>query len=322
MEFLKKGKGGKFLFLAPMAGYTNGACRKIFREYGADGVVSEFVYSRAVLCGGGRILERMRFDESERPVGIQIFGSDPSEMAEAALAIEEKLSPDFIDVNFGCPAPNAVCAGAGSALLRDVPKMGLIIKKMSSEIRKTPITAKMRIGWDSSSIVVPDAAKLLEASGAQMITLHGRTKAQGYEGEANWDLIEEAAKTVKVPLIGNGSVERRDGSSLAASACAGFMIGRAALGNPWIFNKIRAAFENLSASAEEPSARDRARLALRYAELVSGGGYSGIDSENLTHAKTQIMRFLKNAEGFKKLRVGLKNIATLDELKVLLCEYV
>ena len=206
--------------------------------------------------------------------------------------------------------------------MRDVPLMGRIIKKMASEIKRTPVTAKLRTGWDSSSIVVPDAAKLLEDSGAQMITLHGRTKSQGYEGEANWDLIEKTAKAVNVPLIGNGSVELRDGAALAASACAGFMIGRAALGNPWIFNKVRVAIETPNIPAEEPAARDRARLALRYAELVSGGGYSGIDSENLTHAKTQIMRFLKNAEGFKKLRVGLKHIATLDALKVLLCEYV
>ena len=119
MDFLKR----NFLFLAPMAGYTNGACRRIFRESGgADGCVSEFVYCRAVLSEAARVFEKMAFDDAERPFGIQIFGSDPSEMADAASLIEERLSPDFIDVNFGCPAPNAVGAGAGSALLRDVPR--------------------------------------------------------------------------------------------------------------------------------------------------------------------------------------------------------
>ena len=172
-----------------MAGYTNGACRKIFREYGADGVVSEFVYSRAVLSGAERVLEKLRIEDCERPVGIQIFGSDPSEMAEAAVAVKDLLHPDFIDINFGCPAPNAVKSGAGSALLKNPPQMARIARAMADALEDLPLTAKIRTGWSADSIVLPDAAKMLQDSGVRMLTVHGRTKAQGYEGEADWDLI-------------------------------------------------------------------------------------------------------------------------------------
>lgn len=305
-----------------MAGYTNGACRKIFREYGADGVVSEFVYSRAVLSGAGRVLEKLRIEDCERPVGIQIFGSDPYEMADAAVAVKDLLRPDFIDINFGCPAPNAVKSGAGSALLKNPPMMAKISRAMADAIGDLPLTAKMRTGWSSDSIVLPDAAKLLQDSGVRMLTVHGRTKAQGYEGDADWDLIELTARSLQIPVIGNGSAEKLSSSRLANSPCAGFMIGRAALGNPWIFSHIKARMENPSAVVGQPSASERARLALRYAELVASGGYSGISCENLTHARAQIMRFLKNAEGFKRLRAALKTVNSINELRELLCEYV
>ncbi len=304
-----------------MSGFSNGVCRAICREYGADGAVAEFVYSRAVLSGAQRVMEKISFLESERPAGAQIFGSDPFEVAEAASFIEEKFSPDFIDINFGCPAPNATHAGSGSALLKTPEKMYAIILKTAESLKRIPVTAKMRLGWDSNSIVVPDVARGLADSGAKMITLHGRTKAQGYEGDANWDLIEKTAESVDVPLIGNGSVETLSAERLRSSACAGFMVGRAALGNPWVFQKIKSRI-NGDDSFIEPSPTDRARLALRYAEMMASGRYSGIDVGNLTHAKVQIMRFLKNASGFKNLRVGLKNINTLDELKELLCEYI
>ncbi len=304
-----------------MSGFSNGACRKICREYGADGVVSEFVYSRAVLSGAYRIMEKISFDESERPVGIQIFGSDPTEVADAAMLIEEKMSPDFIDINFGCPAPNATHAGAGSALLKTPQKMFDIIAKVATSLKHTPVTAKMRLGWDSHSIIVPEVVCGLADSGAKMITLHGRTKAQGYEGDADWNLIEKTAESLNIPLIGNGSAEKLSAARLANSACAGFMIGRAALGNPWVFQKIKARI-NGETEPDEPTPAERAKLAFRYAEIMASGNYAGIDVNNLTHAKVQIMRFLKNASGFKKLRVSLKNVNTLDELKELLCEFV
>ena len=317
VKFLKK----NFLFLAPMAGYTNGVWRKIFREYGADGTLSEFVHSSALLSGARKAFERISFEESERPVGIQIFGSDPSEMADAASLVEERLSPDFIDVNFGCPAPNAVRAEAGSALLKNPAKMARIAASISKKLKRTPLTAKMRTGWDRNSIIVPDAALALQDSGIAMLTLHGRTKVQAYEGPADWDLIESTARALSIPLIGNGSVEKRDSKLLADSACGGFMIGRAALGNPWIFSQTRARIENPGFEPLEPSPSERARLAYRYAELVCRHGYCGISPGDITFARGQIMRFLKNAPHFKKLRVSMGKVKTLDELKDILCAY-
>ncbi len=311
----------KIFALAPMAGFTNSACRSIFMEYGADVSVSEFVYSKAVLCGAGRVLEKVSFEQNCRPIGIQIFGSDEFEMADAASVIERELSPDFIDVNFGCPAPNAVNAGAGSALLKNVKQMCAIVAKMSDAV-KIPVTAKMRIGWERANIVVPNAALELEQAGAKMISLHGRTKTQGYEGEADWTLIEQTASSLRIPLLGNGSAEKLSGEFMRSSACAGFMIGRAALGNPWIFSKLKARLNGLDENEFEPTPAERARLALRYARTMTSGNYEGISSENIKFIKTQVMRFLKNAEGFKRLRVALRNINTIEELENLLCDFI
>lgn len=313
-------EGKKLLFLAPMAGFSNEPCRRICREYGADVSVSEFVYCRAVLSGAPRVFEKLSFTEGGRPFGVQIFGSDPKEVADAASLVEERVAPDFIDINFGCPAPNATSAGAGAALLKNPELMRKIVAAVAGALKRIPVSAKMRTGWDSSSIVVPDAARALADAGARFITLHGRTKARGYAGDADWDLIEKTAQSLSVPLIGNGSVEKLDAARLRGSACAGFMAGRAALGNPWVFGEIRAKIDGTEFVPPTPS--DRAKLALRYAELVSDGSYSGIDAGNLTFAKVQIMRFLKGAEGFKRLRAGLRHINTLEQLKEMLCDYV
>lgn len=306
----------KLFTLAPMAGFTNAACRSIFSEYGADATVSEFVYSRAVLKGAARVLEKLAFEERSRPVGIQIFGDDPFEISEAAQLISERLSPDFIDINFGCPAPNAVGAGAGAALLKDVPRMCAIVKKVSESL-DIPVAAKMRTGWDGQSIVVPDAAVALEQAGAKMICLHGRTKAQAYRGDADWRLIEQTARALEIPLWGNGSAERLDVGFLRGSACAGFSIGRAALGNPWVFRRLKAAVSG--EPFEEPTPRERAALALRYAKTTAEWGFDKASPDNIKFIKTQIMCFLKNAEGFKRLRVRMKDTNTLSELEELLC---
>ena len=311
--------GARPLLLAPMEDVTDLSFRYVCKKFGADMMYTEFISSDGLIRDVPGSLYKLRIFDYERPIGMQIYGHIPEAMVESAVRVEA-ARPDVIDINFGCPAPNATHAGAGSALLKNPKQMCAIVSAVAGILKRTPLTAKMRTGWDGRSIIVPDAAQALADSGAQMITLHGRTKARGYEGDADWDLIEKTARAVSVPLIGNGSVEKLSAERLRNSACAGFMIGRAALGNPWIFQAVRAKLGG--GEYFEPSSGDRARLALRYAQIVSGGGYSGIDTENLAHAKVQIMRFLKNSAGFKKLRVALKNINTLDELKNLLCDYI
>ena len=297
MDFLRKNS----LFLAPMSGVTDPAYRALCRKMGADVCVSEFVYSRALLLKIPKILNKLRFSEATRPYGIQIFGSDPCEVADACALVEEMFKPDFIDLNFGCPAPNAVDAGAGAALLKNPKKMGEIVRKVSQTLRKTPLTAKLRTGWSASEIIVPEAALILQDAGAKMLALHGRTKTQGYAGEADWRLIERTAEALEIPLIGNGSVQNLTPSELSSSPCFGFMIGRAAIGNPWIFQEIKAKIAGSDFS--QPSAQERVECAISYLREV----LETLDSSAALDAKRNILGFLKGHSGFKKMRETIAN---------------
>ncbi len=307
---------GKKFFLAPMSGFSNPVFRRLCVRFGAAATVSEFVYSRAVLSGAEAVMKKLRFTEAERPYGVQLFGSDPSEMAEACSYVEERLAPDFIDINFGCPAPTAVCAGAGSALLKNPDRMAEIVHVCSRALKKTPLTAKMRLGWSESSIIVPEAALLLEAAGAKALTLHGRTKLQGYSGPADWTLIELCARSLKIPLIGNGSAEDLSGAELASSACSAFMIGRAALGNPWIFENMRRRMEGTEAF--RPSRSQRIAVALEFASEMCSEGIDGVSERDFARALPQVMAFLKGFSGFKNIRRALSGVKTLGEVRAVL----
>ena len=303
MDFLKNTP----LFLAPMSGFTDSAFRIIVRRHGADVCVSEFVHARAVLSGAKRVLEKLAFEEAERPYGIQIFGGDPSEMADAASFIEESIKPDFLDINYGCPAPNAVDAGAGSALLKDLKKMGQIAAAVSASLKKIPLTAKMRTGWGAET-VLPDAAKMLEQSGVQMLTIHGRSKRQAYAGDADWGLIESTARALSIPVIGNGSVEKLSAEALRSSACCGFMVGRAALGNPWIFAEIKAHI--VGEPFTPPSADERIGAAVEYLEKISNGN----GQFNVIIYRPNVIAFLKGFAGFKKVRAAIARAKTASEI--------
>lgn len=281
-----------------MSGFTDAAFRLMCRRGGADVCVSEFVHARALLSEAKKIMEKLNFSEEERPYGIQIFGSDPSEIADAAAFVEEKFRPDFVDINFGCPAPNAVDAGAGSALLKDPKVMARIAETTARSLKKIPLSAKMRTGWGAQTIL-PDAALMLQDSGVQALALHGRSKVQGYAGDADWKLIEDTASVLKIPLIGNGSVEKLTSDFFAQSKCAGFMLGRAALGNPWIFKEIRAKMKGDEFVA--PTPKERIEAAKFYLEKISGG----LDDFNIINYKPNLMSFLKGAAGFKKMRIAI-----------------
>lgn len=311
VDFLTKGS----LFLAPMSGFTDSAFRIMARQNGADVCVSEFVHSRAVLSGAKKVLDKLRFESAERPYGIQLFGADPEEVADAASFVEEEFAPDFLDINYGCPAPNAVYAGAGAALLKDPALMGLIAHAASKKLKKIPLTAKMRTGWGASTIL-PDAAKMLEQSGVKLLTIHGRSKIQGYCGDADWPLIEKTAEALSIPLIGNGSVEKLSIGALKDSACFGFMVGRAAVGNPWIFSKIKASL--YGGSFVMPSALERIEAALAYTQKISLGD----KSFNIINYKPNIIAFLRGFEGFKKIRAGFARLKTADEVVLLLSRIV
>jgi|TARA_B110000914_G_scaffold207774_1_gene204765 tRNA-dihydrouridine synthase B len=233
------------VFLAPMAGYTDYPFRILCKRNGAGLVYSEFVSADGIIRENIRTLEMIHFEEEERPVGIQIFGSDPKIMNQATEYIIKMFKPDLIDINYGCPVPKVTNKGGGSAALKDLCLMDDITDAVVEAAQKTPVTVKMRAGWDINSIIINEAGPRLEESGIKAITLHPRTTKQKYNGKANWDLIKNLKKSVSIPVIGNGDVKNIDDikKMFEYTGCDAVMIARAAQGNPWIFDKAKKLFD-------------------------------------------------------------------------------
>ena len=225
------------VYLAPMEGVTDRAFRLVCKEKGADVLISEFISSDALSREVDKSMKKMRFDERERPFGIQIFGHDEQSLVTAARMAEE-AAPDFIDINWGCPVKKVVNKGAGSAILKDIPKM----ERLTSAVVKAvhlPVTVKTRLGWDSSDKPIVEVAERMQDVGVQAIAIHGRTRAQMYGGEADWNLIGEAKANPRlhIPVVGNGDIDSAE-KALQYRERYGVdavMIGRAAIGNPWGF---------------------------------------------------------------------------------------
>lgn len=227
------------IVVAPMAGISNMTFRRICKSMGASLVVAEMVSDKAITYGNEKTFELLRMNDDERPISQQIFGSDVKSFVEAAKIVEEKMKPDIIDINMGCPVPKvAVKNQAGSALLKNPEKVGEIIKAVVGAVN-VPVTVKIRSGWDQSSINAVEIAKIAEANGASAITVHARTRAQGYSGKADWNIIKEVVNAVDIPVIGNGDViSCYDAKKmLDETGCSAVMIGRGLLGNPWLIKE-------------------------------------------------------------------------------------
>jgi len=254
-------------------------------------------------------------------MGVQIFGAIPENMGEAARQIVDKMHPEFLDLNFGCPADKITCKDAGSSILRNLQLMKSIIKNVVGAIPETPVTAKIRIGWDEENIVALEAGKIAENEGARMLTVHARTKAQGYRDPTYWDVVGEVASAVSIPVIGNGNVACVEDVINARDdyGCAGAMIGRAALGYPWIFRDIK----HQLATGEEhppPTAKERWELIIRLAELLMARPFHAQRHDNIQWMRPKLLKMTKDMPGSKIARRALSEVSTMDELKELVSQ--
>lgn len=299
--------------LAPMAGVADRAFRELCMSYGAAYVISEMVSSKGLTMQDKKSKELLYLSDAERPAGAQIFGDDPEIMANAALKTME-FSPDFIDINMGCPAPKIAGNGGGSALLKNPELIGKIVKKVV-EVSPVPVTAKIRIGWDKNSINAVEIAKIIEAAGADAITVHGRTKDQMYAPPVSLDEIANVKKAVSIPVIGNGDIV--DGKSaklmLDMTGCDFLMVGRGALGNPWIFQCINA-YLNKEADFTEPTLEEKMDVMLRHIGTLCE--YKGVRI-GMREARKHAAWYIKGIRGAAAFRQEIGQLSTMDELKAL-----
>jgi len=301
------------LYLAPMAGITDTTFRQLCKGYGADVMVSEFVSAEGIFRRNERTLEYLEFEESERPLGIQLFGGDPEHLAEAARMVVDWKKPDFLDINFGCPVNKVVSKNGGSSLLRDCPLMERVASAIVKAVAPFPVTAKMRIGWSEDTINATTTARLLEACGIQAIAVHGRTKEQGYSGLANWDVIGAVADCVRVPVIGNGDITSARDVALRKSTTriAGVMVGRAAMQHPWIFREIRQYLD--TGTLPPPPALSEIWTHIRE-HCVREVARQGSELHAMQSMRTQLMAYSRGMPDAKRLREKFAHVASITEL--------
>ena len=299
--------------LAPMAGVADRAFRELCVSYGAAYVISEMVSSKGLTMQDKKSKELLYLSDAERPAGAQIFGDDPEIMAKAAVKAME-FSPDFIDINMGCPAPKIAGNGGGSALLKKPELIGRIVEKVV-EVSPVPVTAKIRIGWDENSINAVEIAKRIEAAGADAITVHGRTKAQMYAPPVSLEEIAKVKNAVSIPVIGNGDIVDSKSAKrmLDETGCDFLMVGRGALGNPWIFQCINAYLNN-EADFIEPTLEEKTDVMLRHISTLCE--YKGT-RVGMREARKHAAWYIKGIRGAASFRQEIGQLSTMDELRSL-----
>jgi tRNA-dihydrouridine synthase B len=309
------------LFLAPMAGVSDKIFRQLCKEYGADVLTTEFVSAEGIFRRNERTREYLDFDEIERPIGVQLFGGDAAHMAEAAKQVVDWVRPDFVDLNFGCPVNKVVCKNGGSALLKDCPTLANVAGAVVKAISPVPTTAKIRIGWDADSVNAVRVARILTDCGILALTVHGRTRAQGYSGTADWNVIREVASAVSIPVVGNGDLasaadvakRRRE------TGIAGAMIGRAAMSAPWIFRDTKAYLAS-GKVVDPPTLEERWKLILRHCELHVRDW--GAEEPAMRSMRTRLMAYSKSMPEAKRLREKFSQVSRLADVEAIADENI
>ena len=304
--------------LAPLAGVADRAFRELCRGYGAAYTVCEMASAKGISLGDKKSAELLSITATERPAGSQIFGNSPETMAVAAKKALE-YNPDFIDINMGCPAPKVASSGGGALLMKD-PILAADIVKAVAEVSTVPVTVKMRSGWDDNNINAVELAKRCEAAGAAAITVHGRTKVQMYAPPVNTDIIRQVKQAVSIPVIGNGDVI--DGISAAKlleeTGCDMVMVGRGALGRPWVFSQINAYLDH-EVILPDPPVIERMRIMLKHIEALCE--YKG-ERVGIREARKHAAWYTKGLHGAANYRARIGLINSIEELQQIALELI
>jgi tRNA-dihydrouridine synthase B len=308
------------LFLAPMAGVSEAPFRALCRRFGADVVVSEFLSSEGLRRGSERTFGMAEFDPAERPIGIQIFGSEPGAMAEAAAVVTELFRPEFVDINFGCPVKKVVKRNGGSGCLKDLPLVESIVRAVVAAT-PLPVTVKIRSGWDEATRDPVGIAVRCQEAGARVLTLHARTRAELYSGRARWDEIARVVRALEIPVVGNGDVQTGEDvlRMREETGCAGVMIARGSFGNPWIFAEARALLDGRP-RPEPPTPEERFRVALEHARLALAHG--GDTPRTVLEFRKHLGWYTRGLRGAAELRDRLHRVNSLREAERLFAGYL
>jgi len=306
------------VYLAPMEGITDHAFRMICKAEGADILISEFISSDALSREVDKSIRKMQFDEEERPFGIQIFGHNEESLVTAAQIAAEG-NPDFIDINWGCPVRKVVSKGAGAAILQDIPRMVALTQAVVKSV-SLPVTIKTRLGWDQSDKPIVEVAERLQDVGIEAIAIHGRTRSQMYSGEADWSLIGAVKENphMHIPVIGNGDINSAEKALAYRNRYGvdGIMIGRSAIGNPWIFRDIKQLLRG--EVPEQPTYSERVSTAikhLRAAEKEKG------ERRAVLEMRTQYAGYFKGQYDFKQTRMKLMTAETIEACQEIMMTY-
>ena len=311
--------GEKPLFLAPMEDVTDIGFRMLCKRFGAAMVYTEFVSAEALVRNIKSTINKLSIADSERPVGIQIYGRDVESMVEAAKIVEQ-VSPDVIDLNFGCPVKKVASKGAGSGMLRNIPLMLEITKEVVKAV-KTPVTVKTRLGWDSENLIITTLAEQLQDCGIEALTIHGRTRAQMYTGNADWSLIKEVKDNprIHIPIIGNGDITTAEEAKMAFEQYGvdAVMVGRATFGRPWVFKEMNELIQGIDGTSTALTIDDKIDILKEQLEI----NVEKIDEyRGILHTRRHLASspIFKGIPDFKQTRIAMLRANTVDELNSIL----